>query len=93
MENFFSLVFNNLIWFREVWNQKNWKYISLNYWYIKISKVKSIFWIIRLIGIIEIKFLTKIPNNVKIKCRIDKVQGRIISLISSIITIKFIKNT
>ena len=68
---------------------------------VKISKVKSIFWIIKLIGKIEIKFLIKIPNNVKIKCpeikfadnRIDNVQGRIINLISSIITIKFIKNT
>lgn len=49
---------------------------------------------------IEIKFLIKIPNKVKIKCpevkfadsRIDRIQGRIITSISSII-IKFIKNT
>ena len=42
----------------------------------------------------------KFLNKIKIKCpeikladkRIDKVQGRIINLINSIITIKFIKN-
>ena len=45
--------------------------------------------------------LITILNNIKIKCpeikfadsRIDNIQGRIINPISSIITIKFIKNT
>lgn len=49
---------------------------------------------------IEIKFLIKIPNKVKIKCpevkfadsRINRYSSRIITSISSII-IKFIKNT
>ena len=47
-----------------------------------------------------IQFIIKFLNKIKIKCpeikfddkRIDKVQGRIINLINSIITIKCIKN-
>ena len=72
--------------------------INTYLWIIKISKVKSIFWINKLIGKIEIKFLIKIPNKIKYpeikfaNSRIDNVQGRIINLISSIIIIKFIKN-
>lgn len=67
---------------------------------IEISRINKIFWIINVNGDRNIKFIIKFLNKIKIKCpeikfadnRIDSVHGRIISLINSIITIKFIRN-
>lgn len=67
---------------------------------IEISNINNVFWIIRENGIINKKFIIKFLNKIKIRwpeikfadSRIDNVHGRIIRLINSIITIKFIKN-
>ena len=59
---------------------------------IEISKINNIFWTIIEKGKIIIQFIIKFRNEIKIKFndkRIDKVQGRIISLINSIVTIKY----
>ena len=55
---------------------------------IEISKINDTFWIIVVNGEIEIQFITKFLNKIKIKCPEIKVQGRIVNLINSIITIK-----
>ena len=64
----------------------------------EISKINSIFWIINMNGIIKIKFLIEFPNkdsnrwpaSILAVNRIASVHGRIIFLIDSINTIKFI---
>ena len=60
--------------------------------------MNSIFWIINIIGIMIKNCLIDLPNKDRSRCpanifavnRIAKVHGRIIFLIDSIITIKFI---
>ena len=78
------------------WNIMSIKLIKTYAWiiHVEISTVNDTFWIIIENGKVEIQFIIKFLNKIKIKFD-DKriiVQGWIINLINSIITIKCIKD-